>query len=219
MDCARGLARLDRSVLRAYSVRTIETLRSILPLRLALPHLEPFLARNVAKEIEKDALVIRRSAQAPAGANAPGRELLDDLLEQTKEIDRKFVSMAGGFQVGIVLRYEEIAPVRLRRMGRLFDVTRRVRAAYGAERSLRAALRACYPQAELEHVVREILWLYAQEALVLSRSVRLPALLGPVREMVAQRLVHVMNETAARLAADAARVAYRAAPGARTRKV
>jgi hypothetical protein len=32
-----------------------------LPLRLALPHLEPVLALNVGKEVEKDTLVIRRA--------------------------------------------------------------------------------------------------------------------------------------------------------------
>ena len=58
---ARVLARLNRALLEAFSRRTTEALRGTLPLRLALPHLEPLLARNVAKEVRKDALVIARA--------------------------------------------------------------------------------------------------------------------------------------------------------------
>lgn len=60
MDRSGALAVLNRKILEAYSRRTTDTLRAALPLRLALPHLEPVLARNVAKEMQKDALVIRR---------------------------------------------------------------------------------------------------------------------------------------------------------------
>jgi len=49
-------------------------LRAALPLRLALPALEPFLAENVAKEVRKDALVIRRAGEALAPGAA--REIL-----------------------------------------------------------------------------------------------------------------------------------------------
>ena len=51
--------------------------------------------------------------------------------------------------------------------------------------------------------------LYAQETRVLSRSVRLPALLIPVREHVAQSLHGIMNDTATRLAGELAAMVYR----------
>jgi hypothetical protein len=38
----------------AFSRRTIVALRAALPMRLALPHLEPVLMLNVGKEVEKD---------------------------------------------------------------------------------------------------------------------------------------------------------------------
>jgi hypothetical protein len=216
---ARALARLDRRILRAYSARTTETLRGIVPLRVALPHLERFLARNVAKEIEKDDRVIRRAAEAPGVPGAPGRDVLEGLFAATQQIDREFLSAAGGFPVGIVLRYDQIAPIRLRRIERLFEASTRILEARREQTSLRSALRSCYAQADVERLVREILWLYSQEVLVLSRSVRLPALIGPIREMVAQRLVQVMNEAAAHLAARAARAVYRAGHGPHERGV
>lgn len=212
MNCARALARLDRRILRAYSARTTESLRGVVPLRVALPHLERFLVRNVAKEIEKDERVIRQAAQAPGGGGTPAREVLEALFAETQGIDREFLSGAAGFPVGIVLRYDQIAPVRMRRIERLFESCARICDARRVQRSLRGALQACYAQPDLERLVREILWLYSQEVLVLSRSVRLPALVGPLREMVAQRLVRVMNEAASSLAGQAARVAYRIAP-------
>ena len=113
-----------------------------------------------------------------------------------------------------MLRYDQIAPVRLRRIGRILDSTTRISESVRTHGSLRGALQACYTQVDLEHLVREILWLYSQEVLVLSRSIRLPSLVGPLREMVAQRLVRVMNEAASQLAVRAARVAYRVPPRA-----
>ena len=219
MNCARALARLDRRILRAYSACTAESLRGVVPLRVALPHLERFLARNVAKEIEKDERVIRRAAQSPGGGGTPAREVLEALFAETQGIDREFLTAAAGFPVGIVLRYDQIAPVRMRRIERLFESSARICAARGEHRSLRGALQACYAKPDLERLIREILWLYSQEVLVLSRSVRLPALVGPLREMVAQRLVRVMNEAASGLAGRAARTAYRISPGAAARRV
>lgn len=219
MDCERALARLDRRILRAYSTRTTESLRGVVPLRVALPHLERFLARNVAKEIEKDERVIRRAVQSANGPGTPGRDVLEGLFAETQRIDRDFLSAAAGFPVDIVLRYEQIAPVRMRRIERLFESSARICEARRSHGSLRGALQACYARPELERLVREILWLYSQEVLVLSRSVRLPALIGPLREMVAQRLVRVMNEAASQLAGRAARMVYRVAPRAAARGV
>ncbi len=209
MDCARALARLNRRILETYSRRTTATLRASLPLRFALPHLEPFLARNVAKEIEKDRLVIGRVAEALRAGAAPDRAALEQLLEATKAIDREFLSRVRGFPVRIAIRYDDIAPVRLRRIERLVELARRMLVACRSEGSVRAALRACYPRSELEHIIREILRLYVEETLLLSRSVKLPSLLGQVREAVALRLAQIMEEVAARLASDAARVVYR----------
>jgi len=216
MHCARSLTRLDRGILKAYSARTTETLRGVLPLRVALPHLERFLNRNVGKEIEKDGRIIRRAAKARQDDERPGQEVLEALFAETQRIDRDFVSSTAGFPVEIVLRYDQIAPIRMRRIERVYSASTRIFDAYRKQPSLRLALQACYLQADLEHLVREILWLYAQEVLVLSRSVRLPSLVGPIREMLAQRLVKTMNDAAAHLAKRAARVVYRVSPDSRT---
>jgi hypothetical protein len=53
------------------------------------------------------------------------------------------------------------------------------------------------------------LQLYALETRILSRSVRLPALLAPLRERIAQSLQGIMNDMAKRLAAELVGVVYR----------
>jgi len=209
MDRAGALALLNRKILKAYSRRTTEALRAALPLRLALPHLEPVLASNVAKEMQKDTLVIRRAGVALAAGTAPDPEALKKLLEATKEIDRAFLAQVGSLPIRIVIPYAEIAPVRLERIERLYGAAYRILDAWQQARGLRAALQAAYPRAEFERLLYGLLRLYAQETRVLSRAVRLPALLTPIRERVAQSLQGIMSDAATRLASEIAAMAYR----------
>ncbi|HET7694783.1 MAG TPA: hypothetical protein VFK57_03685, partial [Vicinamibacterales bacterium] len=57
---------------------------------------------------------------------------------------------------------------------------------------------------ELEQRVSQMLQLYAQETQALSHSVRLPALLAPVRERLAQHLREEMVRVARTLARNVA---------------
>ncbi|MGQ0578188.1 MAG: hypothetical protein ACT4PQ_04670 [Betaproteobacteria bacterium] len=208
---ARVLAAVNRRIIEAFSRRTIDALRAVMPVRLALPYFEPVLALNVAKEADKDAAVIHCSAEALAKASAPGRETVQQLIEQTKNIDRAFLDRIGAFPVGIVIRYDDVAPVRTRRIERLLFAAYRILEAWRTAGGLRAALCVAYPQAEFDRELCEMLKLYALETHALSRSVRLPALLTPLRERLARRLMDVMNATAMRLVSDLSQVVYRGA--------
>lgn len=209
MDRTRILAVLDRRILEAFSRRTVDALRAALPVRLALPHVERVLALNVAKEAQKDALVIRCGAEALVAGSPPGRDTVMRLLDETKKIDRTFLDRIGAFPVGIMIRYEEVAPVRTQRIERLLSTAYRVLEAWRTASGIRAALRASYAQPEFERDLHEMLKLYALETNALSRSVRLPALLTPLREQLAGGLYRVMNAAAIQLASDLARVVYR----------
>lgn len=199
---------MNRRLLGEFSRRTAAALHAALPLPGALPKLEEFLAHNVAKEVRKDALVIRRAAEARAGEERPARDTLLELLQGTKEIDREFLRRVARFPISIDIPYQEIDPVRLRRMERLFAAARAVLAAWPQGQGPRQALRAAFAREDLERLLAEVLGLYAQETLALSRGVRLPALLRPVRELAMRRLVGVMDSIARRLAAEAARTVY-----------
>ena len=196
---------MNRRLLGEFSRRTVDALRAALPLPGALPHLEHFLAANVAKEVRKDTRVIRRAAEAGA---AEGRQALLDLLQNAKDIDRDFLRRVMRFPIRIDIPYGEIDPLRMRRMERLFGAAPKVLAGWPQGESPREALRVAFAREELERLLGEILGLYARETLALSRGVRLPALLRPVRELAMRRLVGIMETIARRLAADAARTVH-----------
>ena len=215
MDRPGVLAGLNRRILEAYSRRTTDRLRAALPLRVALPPLEPLLARNIAKETQKDALVIRRAGATLAGGGQPDRDAMSGLLDATKDIDRAFLEQVGTLPIRIVIPYHEIAPIRMQRIECLFAAACRILGAWGTERGLRAAVQESYPRAELERLLGDLLRLYAVETRVLSRSVQLPALLVPVRERIAQSLYEIMSDVARRLAGELTVAVFRKNPSRR----
>ena len=148
----------------------------------------------MAKEVRKDALVIRRAAEAPA----PGAAR--EILAAAREIDREFLARIGVFPVRIEIPYDRIEPLRLRRIELGLDTARRILDAWRRRRRLREA----FAPGEFEQRLIEMLQLYAEETQALSRSVRLPGLLEPVRERVARRLREAMTRAARTLARQAA---------------
>jgi hypothetical protein len=148
----------------------------------------------VEKEVRKDALVIRRAAEAPA----PGAAR--EILAAAREIDREFLARIGAFPVRIEIPYDRIEPLRLRRIELGLDTARRILEAWRQRRRLREA----FAPDEIERRLFEMLRLYAEETQALSRSVRLPALLEPLRERVARRLREAMTQAARTLARQAA---------------
>ena len=204
MKRAKALARLNGRMLHTYSRRTTAALRAALPLRLALPHLEPVLALNVGKEVTKDTLVILRAGEA-GNVEALEREaILTQLMLATKEIDRQFLARVGNFPIEIVVRYDEIVPIRARRIKLLHDAALKIFAAGDGKLRLRGALQASYPRDEFAQLLYELFRLHAEETRSLSRSVRLPRPLVPLRELIAQELLNVMLRAAWSLAKEIA---------------
>jgi hypothetical protein len=205
MDRAGALAGFDRRLLEAFSRRTTGALREILPLRVALPRIEPFLAANVAKEVRKDALVIRRAVACLEQGAPPGAELARQIVGEIRTVDREFLGDVARFPVRIEIPYARIDPLRLQRIAGGLDLAYRILEGWRDGRRLRQT----FSQEELERRLRELLLLYAAETQALSHSVRLPGLLAALRERLARGLLRVMNETAAQLAAESARMVHR----------
>jgi hypothetical protein len=208
---ARSLARLNGRILRVFSQRTTAALRTALPLRLALPHLEPVLALNVTKEVGKDTLVILRAFELAADNPSDWNDILPQLLHATKEIDRMFLARVRSFPVGVVIRYEEITPIRARRIKLLYDAALKILAPRDGKTRLRRAMHATFSRDEFGQLLYELFRLYAEETRGLSRSVRLPGLLVPLREKIAQELFNIMLRVARPLALEIAAIAYRPA--------
>ncbi len=180
-------------------------------MRLALPHLEPVLVLNVGKEVEKDTAVIL-DAGLPASAEGEQEQRLAALLQATKDIDRRFLEKVGRFPVEIVVRYDEIIPFRTRRIRLLHEAAARVLHAEGVTPPLRGSLAASFSQEDLARLLHELFRLYAEEVRSLSRSVRLPGPLVPLREAIARELLDVMLRVAWPLALEIAAEALRQRP-------
>lgn len=176
--------------MREFSRRTVERMRTALP--LALPALESFLAENVEKEVRKDARVIRCAAAAVDAGGAPAAQAVRQLLAAARETDREFLATVGRFPVRIDIPYEQIEPLRRRRIELGLELACRMLEAWKRGEPTRSIL----PRKELAARVRDLLDLYAQEVLALSRSVALPAPLALVRERAADRLRSEMADVA-----------------------
>jgi hypothetical protein len=113
------------------------------------------------------------------------------------------------FPLRIVIRYDEILPIRRRRVERLLAASFRVFAALQTSGSMRAAIVKAFARGKFECALRELLALYVQEKRALSCAARLPLPLLPLREIAVDRLATVMTEVARRLASDSARIVFR----------
>lgn len=215
MKPAHSLARLNGRILYAYSRRTTAALNAALPLRLALPHLEPVVAANVDKEVKKDTLVILRARELMKTGPLEWNEVLPQLLQATKEIDSQFLSRVGAFPVDIVICYEEIVPVRTRRMKLLYDAALKILSARDRGLRLRGAVQASFSRDEFAQLLEQLFGLYAEETRCISRSVRLPMLLIPLREFIAQELLKVMLRVAQPLALEIAAAVFQEAAAGR----
>jgi hypothetical protein len=169
-------------------------------LRLALPAIEPMLAENVAKEIRKDALVIRRAAQCLASGGPPGAQDADRLLAQARDIDRAFLDRAAGLPLRLDIPYARIEPLRRQRIERGLDLAYRIMAAWHGGGRLRDAL----PVQELEQGLRAMLALYCEETAELGRGVQARGPISALRERAAGALRGIMAEVAQQLAHEAA---------------
>lgn len=206
MNRAHRLARLNGRILQLYSRRTLGALRAALPMRLALPHLEPVLLLNVGKEVEKDTAVILNAGLA-ATPEIGDEQRLADLLQLTREIDSRFLDNVGRFPVEIVVRYEQIIPFRTRRIRMLHETASRILRSEAPR--LRDAIGTSFAQDDFARLLHELFRLYAEEVRSLSHSVRLPGPLVPLREMIARELLDVMLRVAWPLALEISSGAFR----------
>lgn len=200
MDRAAALVRLNRRVLERFSARTVAALRGVLPMRVALPHLEPFLVRNLEKEIRKDAMVVACARDALAAGVPPAPEAARALLAAAREVDRAFFAGVERFPVRFDVPYARIEPLRQRRIELGLALAGSILGAWGQGRRVRDVL----PRDELGRKVKDILALYCEESAALSAGVRLPALLDPLRDRLADTLLRLMRDAAERTARDIA---------------
>ncbi len=205
MDPLALLLKVDRTLLEGFSKRTIDRLRAVVGLAMVLPHIEPFIAKNVGKEIVKDELVIRYAWEKRGDPVPFDAHTVQRLFDRTKEIDREFLRSITGFSLRINIPYDRVAPLRLQRIKETLDLSRLVMQEWHAGRPVRSVI----TKPELEQRLLSIFTLYLKETLAMHHSVQLPFLLAPLRDWLARELQRVMNEVTIQLVHEASAWLYR----------
>ena len=212
MDKVRVLCAMSAAMMQEFSNRTAARLGDHTLFRLLLPAFRSFLDINVRKEIEKDRLVIQHAAAAHRAGCAPQESDIQQLLQQAREIDQKFLQQAAVFPVNIHIEYRDIEQFRRRRIERLLEMSGRLFAQWEVTPRFRAALAGLYTSVEFRARLLEILELYASETKMLSRSVHIPQIFHFARDSLSETVHTVMVGVARGLADELTRQAYRRAP-------
>ena len=209
MDKVRVLCAMSGAMMQEFSTRTAARLGDYTLFRLLLPAFRAFLDINVRKEIEKDRLVILRAAAARRAGGAPQEADIQRLLQQAREIDRRFLQQAAVFPVSIHIEYRDIEEFRRRRIERLLELSGRVLAQWETTPRFRAAVAGLYAPDEFRAVLHEILELYSAETKMLSRSVHIPQIFNFARDSLSETVHTVMIGVAKGLAGELTRKVYR----------
>ncbi len=209
MNRVNILCTMSRVMMEAFSRRTVEDLKSYTLFRLALPPFQSFLNINVGKEVEKDRLVILQAAGLHESGTRPDSAHVAALLQQAREIDQTFVRKAAMFPIDIQIQYQDIERYRQQRTELLLQLSYRILTQWQDVSSFRAAVNELYDEAQFQELLHDILSLYAMETRMLSRSVRIPHLLGLARDAVTQIIADIMEQEAEALARSLAHVVYR----------
>jgi hypothetical protein len=211
VDKVRVLCAMSGAMMQEFSTRTAARLEDHTLFRLMLPVFRAFLDINVRKEIEKDRLVIMRAATAQRAGSAPQEADIQQLLQQAREIDQKFLQQAVAFPVSIHIEYRDIEEFRRRRIERLLELAGRLLAQWEVTLRFRAAVAGLYAPDEFRVLLREILELYSAETKMLSRSVHIPQIFNFARDSLSETVHTVMVSVAKGLAGELTHKVYRRA--------
>ena len=198
MNMARLLCRMDEHVMREFSQRTTKALETHTLFRLSFLLFRSLLEHNVQKEIAKDELVIRHTAQVLL-ADKPAEAVdCQALYIKSLEIDAAFFRRAAFLPIHIEIPYGAIEPVRKRRIDSLALATYQLLERWHAQGRFRSAVRDQYSNPELHQRITEILYLYGLETQILTRAVQLP--LQSSRDKLAAQLLETMERVGTDLA-------------------
>jgi len=163
---------------------------------LSLPFFSTYYDANVRKEVDKDRLIIEEAAHA-FEAGRPVCDLdLEDIFERTKTVDKAFVDHLMIPSFSLVVRYGDIADVRIQRIWRISRVVYDLLKRWPDGASFVDAVRSAYREAEFRDILLEILHLYNQETRMLTHSLKLLPPLNKAMNSFAETLFQAMEETA-----------------------
>lgn len=146
-----------------------------------LPFFSSYLDANVKKEVDKDRLIIETAAREFA-AGRPVCDLdLEDIFDKTKEIDKTFLNNLIIPSLSFHVRYSEFADIRIQRIWLISKMVYTLLAKWPDTASFDDAVKTAYSDKRFKERLADILHLYNEETLILSKSIRL---FGPLNKVV-----------------------------------
>lgn len=211
MNKADLLCNMNRFMMEEFSRRTIADLQQHTLFKLVLPAFNSFLELNVRKEVAKDRQVILRAAELYQSGTTPVDADVRGLLQQAKEIDQTFLRQISLFPININIDYAAIEKVRQQRVQCLLHESHRIITQWASTAQITAAITTLYDRHEFNAILYDMLHLYSLETRLLSRSVRIPAVLFVARDALTKTVSATMQAVAKSLAAEMSGRIYRRA--------
>jgi hypothetical protein len=198
----------DRELMFEFSNRCITRLSTHLPVRVFLSLFRHFLDENVLKETEKDCLIISRGVAA-FGEKDDRRGIdADEIFEMTKRVDNEFVKKIATPLLSIKIKYGDFEEIRKRRIETLLIVVFDLLSHWQETLPFVEVVRGAYAENRFHEVLREILHLYNLETRLLSGSISFHGPARKVKDIFAEKLFSVMEESAEDVAREYTRRVY-----------
>lgn len=198
----------DRAMLTEYSRRALAHIIGRQFRSLHLPFVSEYINANVMKEVEKDRIIIERSAAGlQAGSSADSLDV-DALFRETQEVDHRFIKELIIPSLSIQVRYEDIAEVRKKRIRCLSAAVYGLLGNWEDAVPFEARVRAVYSKQDLQKILTEVLQLYNQETLILSSSIKFFHPFNIAINAFAETVFDAMELAAEELTADCMAALY-----------
>ena len=196
MDKVKLLCSMNRQLMLEFSHRTTEGLERQHLFRMMMPVFRSFLELNVNKEVEKDSYIIRHAASLCQTTNKPTDEDVQLLLSKARQVDEKFLQQINPLPISITIHYQDIEAIRQQRIKLVLSECYKLLQQWQASSRFSQVVKSIYAETDLKEVLYNILHLYSMETRMLSRSVRVPSIMGMMRDSLSQSVYSVMDSVA-----------------------
>ncbi len=195
-----------------FSSLCVGRLNMHLPLRLFLSPFQRFLNANVHKEIEKNRLIIEHAAAVfENNRERTDADLdidLDNLFELTVKVDNEFMKKLSNPFFSVEMRYDDLAEVRKKRMLSLAHMVFDLLGNWHDALPFDDIVKSTYEEKMYQEALGDALHLYNVETRLLSNSITIHGPAGSVKDLFAEKLFSIMEETARDIVAAYARRIY-----------
>lgn len=203
----------DSLILRDFSKRSMDRLKDRSFVCMPLPFFRTYMNANVAKEVDKDRLIIEYAAARYHEGRACCDYDIEEMFNATKQVDKVFLRKVTIPSLSVKVRYEDIEAIRKARIDSISRCVHDLLASWKDDRPVEDAVRTAYTEREFKETMTEILHLYNLETKKLSGSIRLFGPLQIAVDAFAETLYRTMEEVTGTLTDSYTKMIY----GKRTR--